>query len=146
MPWNFCFTFQGICTIRCSLLSGIQVVCSVTALSASLQEPEPTSRYFLFRKVCLAILSVNHTSASYQIVRLQICPADDTRLVTCGKDNIRFWRVRSGQLRSCPVALSDHKIGEVTDVTFETSGKGGRYGIIMRFVGVMTGPTPILCN
>lgn len=61
--------------------------------------------------------------ADVEITRLRICPTDDTRLVTCGRDNIRFWRVRSGQLRSCPVSLSQHKVGEVTDVTFAKVGK-----------------------
>nr|XP_039271031.1 WD repeat-containing protein 90-like [Styela clava] len=61
--------------------------------------------------------------ADIEITRLRICPTDDTRLVTCGRDNIRFWRVRSGQLRSCPVSLSQHKVGEVTDVTFSKMGK-----------------------
>uniref|UniRef100_H2XLL8 CFA20 domain-containing protein n=1 Tax=Ciona intestinalis TaxID=7719 RepID=H2XLL8_CIOIN len=58
-----------------------------------------------------------------EIHRIEVCPVDDTRMVSCGRDNLRFWRVRSNQLRSCPVAVpTDRKIGEFSDVTFARAG------------------------
>ncbi|OWK55855.1 WD repeat-containing protein 90 [Lonchura striata] len=41
------------------------------------------------------------------------------RLVSCGRDNIRLWRVRSGALRSCPVSLGEYHSLEFTDLAFE---------------------------
>ncbi|CAK8679863.1 unnamed protein product [Clavelina lepadiformis] len=58
-----------------------------------------------------------------EIHRIRVCPTDDTRMVSCGRDNIRFWRVRSNQLRSCPVAMpTEHSFQEITDVTFAPLG------------------------
>ncbi len=33
---------------------------------------------------------------------------DSTRLITCGKDNVRFWRLKDDTLRSCSVNLSPY--------------------------------------
>lgn len=41
------------------------------------------------------------------------------RMVSCGWDNIRLWRVRNGTLRSCPVDLGEYRSIDFTDVTFE---------------------------
>jgi hypothetical protein len=40
-------------------------------------------------------------------------------MVSCGRDNIRLWRVKEGQLRSAPVNLAEHHSMEFTDVAFE---------------------------
>ena len=40
------------------------------------------------------------------------------RMVSCGEDNIRFWRVRHGSLRSCPVDIGSDRSLEFTDVCF----------------------------
>ena len=40
------------------------------------------------------------------------------RLVSCGNDNIRFWRIRHGSLRSCPVDLGRHGSVNFTDVAY----------------------------
>ncbi|CAH2307904.1 WD repeat-containing 90 [Pelobates cultripes] len=49
----------------------------------------------------------------------QIAFFDDTRMVSCGRDNIRLWRVRSGSLRSCPVNLGEYHTLDFTDLAFE---------------------------
>lgn len=41
------------------------------------------------------------------------------RMVSCGWDNIRLWRVRNGTLRSCPVDLGEYRSIDFTDVAFE---------------------------
>lgn len=40
-------------------------------------------------------------------------------MVSCGRDNIRLWRVRNGTLRSCPVNLGEYHSMDFTDVAFE---------------------------
>lgn len=40
-------------------------------------------------------------------------------MVSCGRDNVRLWRVRSGALRSCPVNLGEYHSLEFTDLAFE---------------------------
>uniref|UniRef100_A0A3P9HM39 WD repeat-containing protein 90 n=1 Tax=Oryzias latipes TaxID=8090 RepID=A0A3P9HM39_ORYLA len=40
---------------------------------------------------------------------MKIAFFDDTRMVSCGRDNIRLWRVRNGTLRSCPVDLGEYR-------------------------------------
>lgn len=40
------------------------------------------------------------------------------RMVSCGRDNIRLWRVRNGILRSCPVNLGEYHSLDFTDVAF----------------------------
>lgn len=41
------------------------------------------------------------------------------RMVSCGRDNVRLWRVRNGTLRSCPVNLGEYHSMDFTDVAFE---------------------------
>lgn len=40
------------------------------------------------------------------------------RLISCGIENIRFWRIREQSLRSCPVNLKDYHNEEFTDIVF----------------------------
>ena len=41
------------------------------------------------------------------------------RMVSCGRDNVRLWRVKEGSLRSAPVNLGEYHSMEFTDVGFE---------------------------
>ncbi|GLD57492.1 WD repeat-containing protein 90 [Lates japonicus] len=65
----------------------------------------------------VAILARAHTDVD--IHTMKIAFFDDTRMVSCGRDNIRLWRVRNGKLRSCPVNLGEHHSLDFTDVAFE---------------------------
>ena len=40
-------------------------------------------------------------------------------MVSCGRDNVRLWRVKEGSLRSAPVNLGEYHTMEFTDVGFE---------------------------
>ena len=40
-------------------------------------------------------------------------------MVSCGRDNVRLWRVKEGSLRSAPVNLGEYHTMEFTDVSFE---------------------------
>lgn len=65
------------------------------------------------------------------IARVIFSPFDPSRLVTVGRENIRFWRTKGKTIPSCPVALNDHsRASTFTDVCFESSygasqGDGG---------------------
>ena len=41
------------------------------------------------------------------------------RMVSCGWDNIRLWRLRSRALKFCPVNLEEHHQMHFTDISFE---------------------------
>lgn len=42
-------------------------------------------------------------------------------MVSCGRDNIRLWRVKDGTLRSAPVSLGEYQSVDFTDICFESS-------------------------
>uniref|UniRef100_A0A8B9Q1W1 WD repeat-containing protein 90 n=1 Tax=Apteryx owenii TaxID=8824 RepID=A0A8B9Q1W1_APTOW len=65
----------------------------------------------------VVVLAKAHTDVDIQ--NLKIAFFDDTRMVSCGRDNVRLWRVRSGALRSCPVNLGEYHSLEFTDLAFE---------------------------
>lgn len=65
----------------------------------------------------VVVLAKAHTDVD--IHTMKIAFFDDTRMVSCGRDNIRLWRVRSGTLRSCPVNLGEYHNLEFTDLAFE---------------------------
>uniref|UniRef100_U3I5E2 WD repeat domain 90 n=1 Tax=Anas platyrhynchos platyrhynchos TaxID=8840 RepID=U3I5E2_ANAPP len=65
----------------------------------------------------VVVLAKAHTGVDIQT--LKIAFFDDTRMVSCGRDNVRLWRVRSGALRSCPVNLGEYHALEFTDLAFE---------------------------
>ncbi|XP_054624683.1 WD repeat-containing protein 90 isoform X2 [Dunckerocampus dactyliophorus] len=66
-----------------------------------------------------AVSILAKTKTDVDIKTMKIAKFDDTRLVSCGRDNIRLWRVRNGILRSCPINLTDYKSLDFTDVAFE---------------------------
>ncbi|XP_007499277.1 WD repeat-containing protein 90 isoform X1 [Monodelphis domestica] len=65
----------------------------------------------------VTVLAKAHTDVDIQA--LKIAFFDDTRMVSCGRDNIRLWRIRGGTLRSCPVNLGEYHALEFTDLAFE---------------------------
>jgi len=53
-------------------------------------------------------IAAKHT-LEYNILALKFSPIDNSRLVSCGKENIRFWRVRDqGTIRGSAVVLNQH--------------------------------------
>ncbi|XP_071395607.1 WD repeat-containing protein 90 [Centroberyx affinis] len=65
----------------------------------------------------VTVLAKAHTDVD--IHTLKVAFFDDTRMVSCGRDNVRLWRVRNGGLRSCPVNLGEYHSLDFTDVAFE---------------------------
>ena len=48
-------------------------------------------------------------TSDYNITSLKFSPIDNFRLVSCGKENIRFWRIRQTQnIRGSAVVLNQH--------------------------------------
>ncbi|XP_028331789.1 WD repeat-containing protein 90 isoform X1 [Gouania willdenowi] len=71
----------------------------------------------LFKGGDVTVLAKAHTDVD--IHTMKIAFFDDTRIVSCGRDNIRLWRVRNGTLRSCPVNLGEYHSMDFSDVAFE---------------------------
>ncbi|XP_016889554.1 WD repeat-containing protein 90 isoform X2 [Cynoglossus semilaevis] len=65
------------------------------------------------------VTTVAKAHTEVDIHTMKIAFFDDTRMVSCGRDNIRLWRVRNGTLRSCPVNLGEYHSLDFTDVAFE---------------------------
>uniref|UniRef100_A0A803TYR9 WD repeat-containing protein 90 n=1 Tax=Anolis carolinensis TaxID=28377 RepID=A0A803TYR9_ANOCA len=63
------------------------------------------------------MLAKAHTDVDIHTIKIAFF--DDTRMVSCGRDNVRLWRVRSGALRSCPVNLGEYRSLDFTDLDFE---------------------------
>ncbi|CDJ50119.1 WD domain, G-beta repeat-containing protein, putative [Eimeria brunetti] len=57
--------------------------------------------------------------SDFQIETLRISPLEELRLVSCGKENIRFWRIKNGHLPGCNVTLDGLGRGNIfTDLAF----------------------------
>ena len=46
--------------------------------------------------------------SDFNVLSLKFLPADPSRLASCGKENIRFWRVKNGHLPGAAVVLNQH--------------------------------------
>lgn len=65
----------------------------------------------------VTVLVKAHTDVD--IVSMRIASFDETRMVSCGRDNIRLWRIKDGSLRSAPVNLGEYHAMEFADCCFE---------------------------
>ena len=41
-------------------------------------------------------------------------------MISCGWNNIRFWRIKEGHLKSSPVNLEDQRCTRFTDIQFQS--------------------------
>ncbi|KAM6898195.1 WD repeat-containing protein 90 [Lycodopsis pacificus] len=73
----------------------------------------------------VTILAKAHTDVD--VLTMKVAFFDDTRMVSCGRDNIRLWRVRNGTLRSCPVNLGEYHSMDFTDVAFEEGNSSNQH-------------------
>ncbi|XP_063961233.1 WD repeat-containing protein 90-like isoform X2 [Lytechinus pictus] len=80
-----------------------------------------TSR--VHRRGDVPVIAKAHTDVD--IVRMRVSPYDETKMISCGRDNVRVWRVRNGSLRSAPVNLGQVTVAEFTDVCFEAPSTPG---------------------
>ena len=57
--------------------------------------------------------------SDFDVSRIRFCPWDETTLVSGGRENIRFWRIRKGHLPGRPVLLNEYSRGySFKDVAF----------------------------
>ncbi|XP_064594375.1 WD repeat-containing protein 90-like isoform X2 [Liolophura sinensis] len=122
--WNFrtgeclamCKTHVHSLHALCFSLSG-NVLCGVgkDGHSKNMIVLWNTSKVSKTREI--TVISKAHTDVDIQCMK--IAPFDETRLVSCGRDNVRLWRVKDGCLRSGPVHLAEYHNMEFTDVCFE---------------------------
>ncbi|XP_072610318.1 WD repeat-containing protein 90 isoform X1 [Vulpes vulpes] len=81
------------------------------------------------------LLAKTHTGVDIQA--FEVAFFDETRMASCGQGSVRLWRLRGGQLRSCPVDLGEHRVLELTDLAFGPAQDGhmlyvcGRSGHIL---------------
>ena len=59
--------------------------------------------------------------SEFNVLCLRFSPIDNTRMASCGKENIRFWRIRdTGNIRGSAVVLNHHARNTVfTSLDFE---------------------------
>ncbi|RLN53867.1 hypothetical protein BBJ28_00008012 [Nothophytophthora sp. Chile5] len=73
-----------------------------------------------------AISLLARQTSDFPVTRVAFSPyeqQDQYHLVTCGRENIRYWRVNpsTGHLTGCPVILNEYSRGTVfTDIGFDT--------------------------
>ncbi|XP_045639837.1 WD repeat-containing protein 90 isoform X5 [Ursus americanus] len=81
------------------------------------------------------LLAKTHTGVDIQA--FEVAFFDETRMASCGQGSVRLWRLRGGELRSCPVDLGEHRVLELTDLAFGWAQDGhtlyvcGRSGHIL---------------
>ena len=84
-------------------------------------------------------------TSDYGILCLKFSPIDVTRLASCGKENIRFWKIRDTQnIRGSAVVLNHHARNTVfTTLDFEygfkSADKDENEALKRIFVGSKTG-------
>uniref|UniRef100_A0A7S2SIF6 CFA20 domain-containing protein n=1 Tax=Mucochytrium quahogii TaxID=96639 RepID=A0A7S2SIF6_9STRA len=82
--------------------------------TVSLQNPQP--KFALIAK----------QTSEFDISELRFAPYDTCQLVSCGRENIRFWRVRNHHLPGSPVILNEYARNEYfTCIAFESNFGGG---------------------
>ncbi|XP_045426288.1 WD repeat-containing protein 90 isoform X2 [Pipistrellus kuhlii] len=68
------------------------------------------------------ILAKANTDVDIQA--FEIALFNETRMASCGRGNVRLWRLRGGGLCSCPVDLGEHHALEFTDLAFGKAQDG----------------------
>ncbi|KAF0881208.1 WDR90 protein, partial [Crocuta crocuta] len=62
------------------------------------------------------LLAKTYTGVDIQAFKVAFF--DEARMASCGQGSVRLWRLRGGELRSCPVDLGAHRVLELTDLAF----------------------------
>ena len=55
---------------------------------------------------------VSRHLSEFDIQRMQVCNRAGSQIVTCGKENVRLWRLRNGHLTGSNVALNNNARGQ----------------------------------
>ncbi|XP_045849111.1 WD repeat-containing protein 90 isoform X2 [Meles meles] len=68
------------------------------------------------------LLAKAHTGVDIQA--FEVAFFDERRMASCGQGSVRLWRLRGGELRSCPVDLGEHRALELTGLAFGQAQDG----------------------
>ncbi|XP_047569203.1 WD repeat-containing protein 90 isoform X2 [Lutra lutra] len=68
------------------------------------------------------LLAKAHTGVDIQA--FDMASFDESRMASCGQGSVRLWRLRRGELRSCPVDLGEHRVLELTGLAFGQAQDG----------------------
>lgn len=120
--WNFesgsCIAWSQVHNHSLSILSFSPkgtVLCGVgkDAQNRNLAVVWDTSRV---KKNEMKVLAKAHTTIDIQ--KMIVCPFDDTRLISCGRENIRFWRLKGHSLYSFAINIGEYQETNFTDLAF----------------------------
>jgi len=84
-------------------------------------------------------------NSDFNIITLKFSPIKLDQLVSCGRENIRFWRIKNSHLPGCAVVLNHHARNTVFSVldyefSFEDPSAAQQFGSVKRvFVGSKQG-------
>lgn len=51
---------------------------------------------------------MNKHISEFNILCLKFSPVENLRLISCGKENIKFWRIKNYHMNGCPVVLNNY--------------------------------------
>ncbi|KAK7242920.1 TATA-box binding protein [Aureococcus anophagefferens] len=72
------------------------------------------------RDLDLSYATLSKQLSDFDVVALKWSPYEQDRLVSCGRENVRFWRLKHGHLPGCPGALHEYaRDATFTDLCFE---------------------------
>ncbi|KAF4679162.1 WD repeat domain 90 [Perkinsus olseni] len=140
--WRPSVSEAPVCVISCPMLAGIEDICSdpdsrrICILGKDVQRkqqqlcvwnipPPPVTRGKLAACKSQAELIAKHVCGAWPIQALRFSPfrpSAHTNIVSCGFENIRFWRVKDQHLAGVSVQLNQLARETVfTDLDFEAS-------------------------
>lgn len=113
---------SGVCALDFSVDDRLLVGVGKDERSRTLIVVWDVSRAPLALDRSVKIPVVARQLSEFEVRRVRFSPYDVHQLVTCGRENIRFWRMKSGHLRGCPVILNEYaRDTQFTDLAFESS-------------------------
>jgi len=113
-----------------------------------------------YNRECIVVLDVNNVRAQkknqinilakqvsdFQITSIKFSPFEPLRLVSCGKENIRFWRIKTKHLPGCAVVLDKFaRNTHFTALGYEALGESAERSVkkmvtpVKVYVGTLTG-------
>jgi len=60
-------------------------------------------------KVILPVIA--RQTSDFPISAMRFSPYEPGKLVSCGGENVRFWRIKAGHLPACPAILNEFARG-----------------------------------
>lgn len=78
-----------------------------------------------FVAVCADFKNVQSSGSFEFVSAVSLFRVSSQRLVSCGRENVRFWRIRRQHLPACPAVLNDFARDlECTDLAFQRACHG----------------------